>query len=159
MQSPATLHPSPSGTETSTSRGVPSIPDFVESALMASIRQDTQDIGIISWSLLVRETASDTALSSLLKLAFRTGDPQPCSQQPFPSTPLARLRVCVCTGGRPLVSRPRHRTLITPLPCTAEPPRSSPGNINDGTASSGHSLLARHVHGYLQHEKRMCRLQ
>ncbi|XP_068695963.1 uncharacterized protein [Montipora foliosa] len=35
---------------------------------MASIREDTQDIGTISWSLLARETASDTALSSLLKL-------------------------------------------------------------------------------------------
>ena len=38
----------------------PSIPDLVESALMASIRQDTQDIGTISWSLLASETASDT---------------------------------------------------------------------------------------------------
>ena len=35
---------------------------------MASICQDTQDIGTISWSLLGRETASDTTLSSLLKL-------------------------------------------------------------------------------------------
>ena len=61
-------HPSPSGSENSTSLGVSSIPDLVESALMASIRQDTQDIGTISWSLLARETASDTALSSLLKL-------------------------------------------------------------------------------------------
>ena len=61
-------HPSPSGSENSTSLGVSSIPDLVESALMASIRQDTQDISTISWSLLARETASDTALSSLLKL-------------------------------------------------------------------------------------------
>ena len=61
-------HPSPSSSEHSASLGVPSIPDLVESALMASIRQDTQDIGTISWSLLARETASDTALSSLLKL-------------------------------------------------------------------------------------------
>ena len=61
-------HPSPSGSVHSTSLGASSIPDLVESALMASIRQDTQDIGTISWSLLGRETASDTALSSLLKL-------------------------------------------------------------------------------------------
>ena len=53
-------HPSPSSSENSASLGVPSIPDLVESALMASIRQDTQDIGTISWSLLASETASDT---------------------------------------------------------------------------------------------------
>ena len=34
---------------------------------MASIRQDTQDIGTISWCFLKREMASDTALSSILK--------------------------------------------------------------------------------------------
>ena len=45
-------HPSPSGSENSTSLGVPSIPHLVESVLMAFIRQDTQDIGIIAWSLL-----------------------------------------------------------------------------------------------------------
>ena len=69
-------HPSLSGSETSTSPGVSSIPDFVESALMASIRQDTQDIGTISLSLLARETASDSALSSLLKL-IEQGTPNP----------------------------------------------------------------------------------
>ncbi|KAK2563731.1 Uncharacterized protein P5673_012717 [Acropora cervicornis] len=57
--------PSPSGSVHGTSLGVSSIPDLMESALMASIRQDTQDVGTISWSLLGRETASDTALSSL----------------------------------------------------------------------------------------------
>ena len=67
-------HPSPSSSENSASLEVPSIPDLVESALMASIRQDTQDIGTISWSLLASETASDTALSSLLKL-IKQGTP------------------------------------------------------------------------------------
>ena len=67
-------HPSPSGSVHGTSLGVSSIPDLVESALMASIRQDTQDVGTISWSLLGRETASDTALSSLLKL-IEQGNP------------------------------------------------------------------------------------
>ena len=67
-------HPSPSGSVHGTSLRVSSIPDLVESALMASIRQDTQDVGTISWSLLGRETASDTALSSLLKL-IEQGNP------------------------------------------------------------------------------------
>ena len=61
-------HPSLSGSETSASPGMSSIPDLVESALMASICQDIQDIGTISWSLLTCETASDSPLSSLLKL-------------------------------------------------------------------------------------------
>ena len=65
----ATLrHPSPSGSQSSTYPGVSSIPDLVESALIASIRQDTQELGTISWSLIVRETASDSSLSQLLKL-------------------------------------------------------------------------------------------
>ena len=67
-------HPSPSGSVHGSSLGVSSIPDLVESALMASIRQDTQDVGTISWSLLGPETASDTALSSLLKL-IEQGNP------------------------------------------------------------------------------------
>ena len=61
-------HPSLSGSVKSTSLEVSSIPDLVESALMASIRQDTQEISTISWSLLGRETASTTTPSSLLKL-------------------------------------------------------------------------------------------
>ena len=61
-------HPSPSGSANSISLGVSSIPDIVESALMASIRQDTQELGTITWSLLARETASDISLSPLLRL-------------------------------------------------------------------------------------------
>ena len=57
---------------------------------MASIRQDTQDIGTISWSLLRRKMASDPALSSLLKLIDQ-GDPKPCLQQPLPRTSMAHL--------------------------------------------------------------------
>ena len=61
-------HPSPSGSANSTTLGASSIPDHVESALMASIRQDTQELGTITWSLLAQATASDTSLSTLLKL-------------------------------------------------------------------------------------------
>lgn len=35
---------------------------------MASIRHDAQELGIISWSLLAQETATDASLSHLLKL-------------------------------------------------------------------------------------------
>ena len=45
-------HPSPSCSANSTSLGVSSIPDLVESALMASIRQDTQELGTITWPSL-----------------------------------------------------------------------------------------------------------
>ena len=61
-------HPSPSGSANSTTLGASSIPDHVESALMASIRQDTQELGTITWSLLAQATASDTSLSTLLEL-------------------------------------------------------------------------------------------
>ena len=61
-------HPSPSGSQNSTYLGTSSIPDLVEAVLIASIRQDTQELGTISWSLLARETASDSSPSQLLKL-------------------------------------------------------------------------------------------
>ena len=74
-------HPSPSTSENITSLGVSSIPDLVESALMASIRQDTQQLGTISWSLLAHETASDTSLRQFLKL-IEEGDPSLARNNP-----------------------------------------------------------------------------
>ena len=116
---------------------------------MASICQDTQDMGTILWSLHALTTASD-----------RHRGPPALSATTAPLYLLAHLRVRVCTGGCPFIwSEPCHRTLITPLLRTAEPPHSSPGNINDGTACLGHGLLGRHAHRYPQHERRMCRLQ
>ncbi|KAK3750834.1 hypothetical protein QZH41_007149 [Actinostola sp. cb2023] len=66
-------HPSPSGSANSTSLGFPSIPDIVESALMASICNETQELGIISWSFIAQETAADTSLSHILKLIEEGG--------------------------------------------------------------------------------------
>ena len=66
-------HPSPSGSANSTSLGLPSIPDIVESALMASICNETQELGIISWSFIAQETAADTSLSHILKLIEEGG--------------------------------------------------------------------------------------
>ena len=67
-------HPSPSSSAISLPLGAPSTPDQVESALKASIRNDTQELGTISWSLIAQETAADTSLSLLLKLTEQ-GDP------------------------------------------------------------------------------------
>ena len=59
-------HPSPSGSENSLD--LSSDTEIAESVLMASIRHDAQELGIISWSLLVQETATDASLTHLLKL-------------------------------------------------------------------------------------------
>ena len=67
-------HPSPSSSAISLPLGAPSTPDQVESALKASIRNDTQELGTISRSLIAQETAADTSLSLLLKLTEQ-GDP------------------------------------------------------------------------------------
>jgi len=66
-------HPSPSGSVNSASLGAPNAPDLAESALMAAIRSDTQELGTISWPLLSQETAADTTLSHLLKLTEQGG--------------------------------------------------------------------------------------
>ena len=142
-------HPSPSGSANSITLGVSSIPDQVESALMASIRQDTQELGTITWSLLAQATASDTSLSTLLKL-IEQGAPSLARNNPSLAT-LADLRVRVSTGGCPFVSGPSNCPLVPPLPSTAKPPCSSPRNIDDGTACPCHSLLARYVKRHPRH--------
>ena len=81
-------HPSPSGSVADTSPGASSIPDLIESALMASIRSDTQELGTISWSLIPHETAADTLLSHLLTL---TEQGQTSLEQPLPHIPLVHL--------------------------------------------------------------------
>ena len=69
----ASRHPSPSSSVNSTFPEPPSIPDLAESVLMAAIRSDTQELGIISWPLLAQETTADTSLSHLLKLTEQGG--------------------------------------------------------------------------------------
>jgi hypothetical protein len=64
----ASRNPSPS---THTDSGLcvsPSIPDLAEAALMSAIHTDTKQLGIISWSLLARETSLDGPLSCLMNL-------------------------------------------------------------------------------------------
>ncbi|XP_048589654.1 uncharacterized protein LOC125573262 [Nematostella vectensis] len=61
-------HPSPSGSTNSLATSTPSVPDMVESALMASIRNDAHDLGAISWPILAQETATDPCLGHLLRL-------------------------------------------------------------------------------------------
>ena len=58
-------HPSQSSTENTVSLGSPSFPDIAELALMNTIRNDTQELGTISWSFLVTETAADVSLGPL----------------------------------------------------------------------------------------------
>ena len=60
-------HPSPSSADDQVLESS-SIHDVAESALMASIRQATQDLGVITWSLIAQETASDPSLSHLMHL-------------------------------------------------------------------------------------------
>ena len=59
----ASRHPSPSSS--------PGGPDDVESALMASIRGDAQELGAVSWSLLAQESAADPCHGHLLRLIER----------------------------------------------------------------------------------------
>ena len=74
-------HPSQSGSVNIVSLGAPSFPDFIESALMASIRTEAQELSLISWPLLTQETAADASLGHLLKLVeqgtwnFNSNDP------------------------------------------------------------------------------------
>ena len=158
-------HPSPFGSVHSTSLGASSIPNLVESALLASIRQDTQDIGTISWSLLGRETASDTALSSLLKLIAQ-GTPSLARNDHSLAPPWP---ICESMYAQEGVLLYQDRVIV-PSSLRSRVPRNL-HVAHQGTSMMaqraraivfwppGHSVLARHVHRYPQHERRMCRLQ
>jgi hypothetical protein len=61
-------HPSPAESSDTVST---SIPDISECALMASIRNDTQEFCAITWSRLAHETAADHCLNHLLRLVER----------------------------------------------------------------------------------------
>lgn len=66
-------HPSPSGSANSISLRLSSVPDAVESALMASIRGDAQELGAVTWPLLAQETAADACLGRLLYMIEHEG--------------------------------------------------------------------------------------
>ena len=102
-------HPSPSGSVNTASLGLSSCPaDFIESALMASIRHDAQELGTISWPLLAQETAADTSLSHLLKLieqgthSFDRNDPILASLWP----------ICECTYTQECVLLYQDRVVV-----------------------------------------------
>eukprot|EP00794_Sanderia_malayensis_P015539 gene15539-17124_t len=66
-------HPSPSGSWKGIPLGTLSDPDLAESALVATIRNDTEDLTVIPWSLIVRETAQDDCLRHILHLLENRG--------------------------------------------------------------------------------------
>ena len=61
-------HPSPFGLVNSLSLDPVTVPDFIESALMMSIRHDAKELGTLPWSLITQETTKDTSLGHLLQL-------------------------------------------------------------------------------------------
>ncbi|KAK3702077.1 hypothetical protein QZH41_014766 [Actinostola sp. cb2023] len=66
-------HPSPSGSANGFSPSSLDEPEIIESALMASIRKDAQELGTIPWSLLAQETAADPSFNHLLKSIEQEG--------------------------------------------------------------------------------------
>ena len=74
-------HPSPSGSVNCTLLGSPSMADAIETALLASFRNDAQELRTIPWSLLAQETETDASLGHILHLieqgssSFDSNDP------------------------------------------------------------------------------------
>ena len=80
-------HPSPSGSTNSTSSAVGE-PEMIEDAVMDSIQTDAQELGSISWPLLVQATAADQSFTRLLTSIEHEGgidskDPALASLSPF----------------------------------------------------------------------------
>ena len=61
-------HPAPARSESCHSLGIPSEPDLVESALVASFRNDATAPSAISWSLLAQETVKDSCFGHALNV-------------------------------------------------------------------------------------------
>ena len=70
-------HPSQSSTENTVSLGSPSFPDIAELALMNTIRNDTQELGAISWSLFTTETAASLSTQKRAYSSTRTVSSSP----------------------------------------------------------------------------------
>ena len=70
----ASRHPAPARSESCHSLGTPSEPDLVESALVASIRDDATALSAISWSLLAQETVKDTCFGHALNVIKDRGN-------------------------------------------------------------------------------------
>ena len=125
----ASRHPSPSGLVNSLSLDPVTVPDFIESALMMSIRHDAKELGTLPWSLIAQETTKDTSLGHLLQLIekgvheFDRSDDTLASFWPIRDSLYTQEGVLLF----------QDRDVI------------SPGDIHDGTACPRHRLLARHV--------------
>ncbi len=61
-------HPSPSNDVNSASCRSLNVTDIAESAVMASICNEAEELGHISWSTIAQETAADASLAQLVKL-------------------------------------------------------------------------------------------
>ena len=61
-------HPSPSNEVNSASCQSLNVTDIAESAVMASICSEAEELGHISWSTIAQETAADASLAQLVKL-------------------------------------------------------------------------------------------
>ena len=137
-------HPSQSSTENTVSLGSPSFPDIAELALMNTIRNDTQELGAISWSLLATETAADVSLRPPLR-SVKQGKPI-ASDDPT----LTSLRpICKSLYAEEGILLYQDRVLVPPsLQNLRESPRGPSRDFLDGTASPRHRLLARDIKGH-----------
>ena len=150
-------HPSPSGSTNGTALESSTIADQVEKALMASISKEAQELGTISWSLIAQETATDTLLSHLLQRIeqgtqhFDRNDPAITPLWPICESAYVQEGVLLYQGSC-------CGTLITTSSSPTAPPRSPPRYLVDGTAGTGHSVLARDVEGHSGDKGTMRRL-
>ncbi|KAK3732636.1 hypothetical protein QZH41_011401, partial [Actinostola sp. cb2023] len=120
----ASRHPSPSDPASSSSLGSANDQDLIESALMASIRHDAQEIGSLSWSLIAQETASDTSLAHFLKLIEQ--GVQEFDRSNDIIAPFWPIRDSIYTQEESAWPDQHRDPLLTPSPSLAAPPRRSP---------------------------------
>ena len=109
-------HPSQSSTENTVSLGSPSFPDIAELALMNTIRNDTQELGTISWSLLLTETAADVSLGPLQRSVeqgkpIASDDPTLTSLRPICKSLYAEEGVLLYQDSVVVLPSLRHRVL------------------------------------------------
>ena len=113
---PTSRHPSQSSTDNTVSLGSPSFPDIAELALMNTIRNDTQELGTIYWSLLATETAADVSLGPLLRSVeqgklIASDDPTLTSLRPICKSLYAEEGVLLCQDSVVVPPSLRRRVL------------------------------------------------
>lgn len=139
---PTSRHPSPSSQVDDLSVGPHSEHDVAESALIATIRSDAEEVMVIPWSLIAQATAEDKSLNHILNTLEIRGSVE------ISDSALAGLsQICDSLYAQDGVLMYHDRVIV---------PSSLRHSYHNGAACTENHLLARNVARHSRDKRPMC---